>query len=114
VNHDEAPDPVLEALWARAIASWDDDRLHEALLAHALGAQRLPELAGRYRERLEDAERGDKAKKRLDAIVVAATSSLMAMKSPPPVKVPLSITLTAFAVSALLLGYLAWALWGQH
>jgi hypothetical protein len=74
----------------------------------------LPDLAGRYRAVSTDADRGEKARKRLDAIVAAATSSLMAMKSPRPVKVPLSITLTAFAVSALLLGYLGWALWGPR
>ena len=111
VADDQTNDPVLEALWARALEAWDDDRAHAALLAHALSAQLLPELAGRYRALADDADRSAGAKKRLDAIVVAATSTLMAMKTPRPGKVPIPITLTAFAVSMLLLGYLAWAIW---
>ena len=40
-------DPVLEALWERALAAWDDDKPHAALLDHAPRAQALPALAGR-------------------------------------------------------------------
>jgi hypothetical protein len=112
---DEATkDPVLDALWHRALAGWDDEKTHAALLEHALRAQLLPELAGRYRAVAEDPERGPRARKKIDAIVVAATQSLLAMKTPKPGKVPLSITLSAFGVCALLLGWLAWALWGPR
>ena len=107
-------DPVLEALWGRVVAAWDDEKTHAALLEHALRAQALPEVAGRYRSLVDDPERGPKAKKKLEAIVLAATQSLMAMKTPKPGKVPLSITLSAFGVCALLLAWLAWALWGPR
>jgi hypothetical protein len=39
---------------------------------------------------------------------------LNAMKTPPPQKVPLSITLSAVAVCAILLGWLAYAILGHH
>jgi hypothetical protein len=115
VAQDEAKkDPVLEALWDRAMAAWDDDKPHAALLEHALRAQALPELAGRYRALDSDPERGPVAKKKLDLIVMAATQSLLALKTPKPTKIPLGITLSAFGVCFLLLGWLAWALWGPR
>jgi hypothetical protein len=107
-------DPVLDALWERALAAWDDDKPHGALLEHALRSQTLPELAGRYRSLALDPQRGAAAKKKLELIVLTATQSLMAMKTPKPAKIPLPITLSAFGVCALLLGWLAWALWGPR
>ncbi len=111
----EARDPVLEALWKRVLDAWDDDRTHAALLEHALREQRLPEIAGRYRAFADDAEKGPLAKKKLDAIVVAATQMLMSMKTPPrPGKVPLPITLSAVGICAILLTWLAWAVFGHR
>lgn len=111
---EEAKDLVLEALWKRVLEAWDDDKTHAALLDHAMRAQQLPEIAGRYRALGEDPEKGALAKKKLDAIVVAATQMLMSMKTPKPGKTPLPITLSAAGVAALLLGWLAWELWGRH
>jgi hypothetical protein len=108
-------DPVLEALWKRVLEAWDDDRPHAALLEHALRAQALPEVAGRYRALVDDPDKGARAKKRVDAVVVAATQLLMSMKTPKVGgKVPLSIALTAFAICMLLLAWLAWAVWGKR
>jgi hypothetical protein len=111
---DATKDPVLDALWDRALAAWDDDKPHAALLEHALRSHSLPELAGRYRSVAVDPQRGSTAKKKLELIVLTATQSLMAMKTPKPAKIPLAITLSAFGVCALLLGWLAWALWGPR
>jgi hypothetical protein len=111
---DTSADPVLEALWGRALETWDDDKVHVALLDYALRAQALPEIAGRYRKLTSDPERGPRAQKRLDALVAAATATLFAMKTPKPEKVPVAITLRAFGVCAVLLGWLAWALWGPR
>jgi hypothetical protein len=113
-REEERSDPVLEALWKRVVEAWDDDKTHAALLDHALRAQRLPEIAGRYRVLVEDPDKGALAKKKLDAIVAAATQMLWSMKTPKPGSVPLPITLTAFAISALLLAWVAWALWGKR
>ena|SRR5579862_2031209 len=109
-----ASDPILDALWDRVVSVWDDDKVHAALLDHALRTQSLPELAGRYRSLVSDPTRGPLAKKRLDVIVIAATESLWSMKTPKPGKVPLPITLSAFGVCAFLLAWLAWTLWGRR
>jgi hypothetical protein len=114
VPDEEATDPVLEALWGRVMESWDDEAVHAAALDHAVRAQRLPDLAGRYRAIAESGERAEVAKRRLDAIVIAATSMLMAMQSPKPQKIPLSITLSAFGICAFLLLLLGWAMWGRR
>jgi hypothetical protein len=110
----EGPDPVLEALWARVLDAWSDEKTHAALLEHALRGQRLPEIAGRYRALTSDPEKGDLAKRRLDAIVAAATQMLASMKTPKPGKVPLPITLSAVGICAVLLGWLAWAVFGRR
>ena len=113
-DDEESHDAVLDALWARVLGAWDDPRAHGALLEHAVRAEGLPEIARRYRALTDDPDRGAVAKKKLDAIVVAATQMLLATKTPPPGKTPLPITLSAVAVSLLLLGWLALALWGRH
>ena len=111
---DSVADEVLEALWKRALEAWDDEKVHAAILEHALRSEALPEVAGRYRASLADPARAAIGQKRLDAIVVAATQMLMATKTPPPAKVPLPLTLTAFAICLVLLGWLALAVWGRH
>jgi hypothetical protein len=111
---DEKRDPVLEALWKRVLEAWDDDKAHAALIEHAVREQQLPEIAGRYRTLADDPDKGALAKKKLDAIVLAATQMLMSMKTPKPGKVPLPITLSAVGICAILLSWLAWALFGHH
>jgi hypothetical protein len=113
-DDDPSPDPVLDALWARVVDAWEDDRTHAALLDHALRAGMLPEIAARYRALIEDPGRGAAARKRLDAIVVSATQMLLSTKTPPRGKTPLPITLSAVGVTLVLLGWLALALWGHH
>jgi len=111
---DDGPaDAVLDALWKRVLDAWDDDRTHAALLDHALRAERLPDIAGRYRALADDPDKGPVAKKKLDGIVLAATQMLMSMRTPKPGKVPLPITLSAFGICALLLLWLAWAVFGK-
>jgi hypothetical protein len=109
----DTSDPVLDALWKRVTEAWDDDKTHAAALEHALREQQLPQLSGFYRALLDDEDKGAAAKKRLDAIVVAATQMLMSMKTQPPGKVPWPITLSAVAVSVLLLSWLAYVVWAR-
>lgn len=114
-NDDAIDDPVLDALWRRALDAWDDEKVHAAVLEHALRAGALPEIAGRYRALIADPERGAIAKKRIDAIVVAASSMLLSTKTPRPDQpVPIAITLSAFGICLVLLGWVALALWGNH
>lgn len=107
-------DAVLEALWNRVLEAWDDERVHAAILEHAVRTGALPEIAGRYRTLAGDPEKGALAKARLDAIVLAATNMLWSTKMPVPGKVPLPITLSAVGVSLFLLSWLAWEILGHR
>lgn len=101
-------DALFEALWTRALEAWDDDGPHRALLEHALKAQLLPDLAGRYRALKDDAVKGPRAQKQIDRIVAAATQLMFAMKTPPPTKTPASWTLSALLFFVLVVGFLVW------
>ena len=103
-------DPILEALWVKALTAWDDEKVHAALLEAALRTQHLPELAGRYRALRDDAEKGEIARKRIDAIVTAATTMLFSMKTPRPTRTPAWLLLSALATCFVLLAYLAYAM----
>jgi hypothetical protein len=110
VAEDEENDPIFEALWTRCLEAWDDDKPHTALLEHALKTETLPSLAGRYRSLQDDPEKGVRAKKKMDALVIAATSMLMAMKTPPPTKTPWHWNVAAILVFTLVSAYLLYAL----
>jgi len=107
-DHGESRDAVMDALWQRALEAWDDDKPHHALLTAALQTERLPDLAGRYRKLLEDPEKGARAKRRIDAIVLAATQLLMATKTPPREKVPWQWTASAAVFFVLVVSFLAY------
>ncbi len=97
-------DALFEALWARVLASWDEDKAHTVILEHALRSELLPELAGRYRAEKDVPGHEERAKKRLDAIVVAATQMLFAQRSPKADKPPWQLTaFVAVACVALLI-----------
>ncbi len=103
-------DRLLEALWKQVDEGWDDEKRHAAVLEYALRSGKLPDIAGRYRLLKEDAARGPRAQKQLDAIVLSATQMMFAMKTPERAKIPLPITLSAVSVSLALLALLAYAL----
>ena len=104
----DSPDAIMEALWKRVLEAWEDDKPHQAALAYALQTERLPDIAGRYRKLLDDAEKGPKAKKRIDAIVMAATQLLMATKTPAREKVPWQWTASAAVFFVLVVSFLAY------
>ncbi len=109
----EAPvkDPAFEELWKRVLEAWDDDKTHGAMLEYALRTEQLADVAGRYRAIKEkDPSKAEKAQKRLDAIVIAATQLMMSMKTPQSTKVPLPITLSAAGIFIVTLAFLAWIL----
>jgi len=110
---DDRVDPVLEALWKRVLDAWEDPKAHAAALEHAVRSESLPELAGRYRALVAEPARSHEAKVRLDAIVASAMAMLDATKATPKARVPVGITLTAFAVCAVILGWLAWILFAR-
>ncbi len=101
-------DVTFDALWNRAIAAWDDDRPHAALVAYAIRTERLPDLAGRYRKLADDPARAERARKRLDGVVLAATNLLYSTKTPVPTKTPWQWTATLAAIAAIVVGWLAY------
>jgi hypothetical protein len=105
---ENAPDAVFNALWSRVLEAWDDDKPHQLALTYALDHEMLPEIAGRYRKLVDDPDRGARAKKKIDGIVVAATQLLMATKTPPRERVPWQWTATAAACFVLVVGFLAY------
>ncbi len=104
---DATPDALFEALWRRVDEAWDDDKPHVAILEHAIRSELLPELAGRYRAQKEVAGREERAKKKLDGIVIAATHMLMATKSEMPKKAPWQLTASVAVVCVVVLVWLA-------
>jgi hypothetical protein len=106
----EEKDPILEALWQRTLEAWDDEKRHAALLEHALREKELPNLAGRYRALRDDDEKGAIAKKRIDAILNAATQMLFTMKTPKPTKTPSWLFWSALLTCAVMLLYVAYAM----
>jgi len=111
---DDSPDAVFEALWKRVLEAWDDDKPHTAALSYALDKQKLPDIAGRYRKLMDDPEKGARAKKKVDGIVVAATQMLMATKTPPRAKVPWQWTASVAAVCVLIVAFLAYKILLRH
>ena len=107
-DDDGSPDAICEALWKRVLEAWDDDKPHQAALSYALEKQKLPEIAGRYRKLFDDPEKGTRAKRKIDGIVVAATQMLMATKTPVRGKVPWQWTASAAAFFVLVVSFLAY------
>jgi hypothetical protein len=111
---DPSPDVLFEALWTRTLEAWDDDKPHAALLDHALKNEKLPDLAGRYRSLKNDPEKGARAQKKIDGIVVAATQMLMATKTPPRTKTPWQWTASAGLMLAIVCAWLFYQLFLPH
>ena len=106
----EEKDPLFEALWQKTLEAWDDEKRHAAILEHALREKLLPDLAGRYRGLSDDPEKGEMAKKRIDAILTAATQMLFSMKTPKPTKTPSWLFWSALLTCAVMLMYVAYAM----
>jgi len=104
---DPLPDVLFEALWKRVLEAWDDDKPHVAILEHAMRSEMLPELAGRYRAEKDVPGHEVRAKKKLDAIVIAATQMLMATKTEKAPKAPWQLTASVAVVCVLVLVYVA-------
>jgi hypothetical protein len=107
---EERPDATFEALWKRVLDDWDDDRPHAALLEHAVRTAMLPELAGRYRALSADAKRGERAKKKMEAVVIAATHMLVSQKTPRTVGTHWALMAGALLLFAVMAAMLARAL----
>ncbi|MCL2726200.1 MAG: hypothetical protein FWD69_17385 [Polyangiaceae bacterium] len=105
---DDNVDAIFNALWARVLEAWDDERPHQAILEHAIRNEMLAELAGRYRALKDDADKGARAQKKIDGIVAAATQMMLATKTPPRTKIPWQWTASLAAVCVIVLLWLAY------
>ena len=103
----------LEELWARVLDAWDDDGSHAALLEFAVRTHALPAIASRYRSLVDEPDKSERARKKLDSVAAAATSMMLATRTPRAARIPRSITLSALATCGVLLAWLAWALWAR-
>lgn len=110
----EAPDAVFDALWERVLVAWDEDKPHQLALSYAIEHHMLPVIAGRYRTLANDPEKGERAKKKIDAIIVAATQMLMATKTPALVKIPWTWTASVAVAMILVIAFLAYKLFGHR
>ena len=109
LNDEKEKDPLLEALWQKTLEAWDDDKRHAACLEHALREKKLPDLAARYKALKDDPEKGELAKKRIDAILTAATQMMLTMKTPRPTKTPSWLFWSAFLTCLVMALYVAYA-----
>jgi hypothetical protein len=95
-------DATFEALWKNVVDRWDDDGAHALLLQHCQMTEQLAEAASRYAGMRGDRDRGDSARRRLEAVTVLATSSLLASRSEREIVVSKwLVVLMFFALSAL-------------
>src|SRR5258708_35631865 len=74
-------DPTLEMLWKNVVDNWDADAPHALFLQHCQTTEQLAEAAARYAGMRGDCDRGTTARKRLEAVMVLATSSLLASRT---------------------------------
>ncbi|MBI2388182.1 MAG: hypothetical protein HYV09_01085 [Deltaproteobacteria bacterium] len=101
---------VLQALWTGVVNDWDDEDRHTRFLDHAREIGALPEAARRYGALRDDPERGELARKRLQAIALLATNELYATRtSRPSRRTPGWLVAVAVAVCVALLGWAALA-----
>lgn len=77
-------DPGIEALWARVLDAWEDEKVHAAFLQHCDQVNRLPEAATRYRGMTGDHTRAAIAEKKLKAVAVLAMAKLEAQRGEQP------------------------------
>ena len=76
----------IERAWADLLATWDDDRAHERVVALADAADRLPLVAQRYRS-VADAG-GERAARARTALELITTRALGRMASTPRSEIP--------------------------
>ena len=117
--NEPAEDLVLEGLWTKLTASFEDEERHQAFVAYCRESRQLDEAARRYRlvaEGKDDAvpageATADLAKKRLGQVAVVAVATLEADRTEPGAKRGHRIVrLAALIVFVLMLGMLAYAL----
>jgi len=99
------PDPTFETLWNNVLDRWDEEAPHALFLQHSQMTEQLAEAAARYAGMRGDRERGETAKKRLEAVTLLATSSLFAARTERPRALPKWFTVVVLLLFSALTGY---------
>jgi hypothetical protein len=99
------PDPTFEALWKNVVDNWDNDKAHGQFLQHCESTEQLAEAAARYTGMSGDRARGEAAKKRLEAVTLLATSSLIATRSERTPGLPKWFTVAVLMLFGAMGGY---------
>jgi hypothetical protein len=83
---DAVSQAIVDALWAKIAARFDDDDAHQAFLKHCHEADRLVEAAARYRRLKDDLDEDDPLRpaidKRLAAVALVAMAQLEREREP--------------------------------
>ena len=98
-------DPTLEALWKNVVDNWEKDAAHAEFLRHCQSTLQLAEAATRYAGMSGDRDRSDAAKKRLEAVTILATTSLLATRTDRAPDLPKWFTVAALMLFAAMGGY---------
>jgi hypothetical protein len=98
-------DPTLEVLWKNVLDHWDHDAAHGEFLRHCESTHQLAVAATRYAGMSGDRDRGEAAKKRLEAVTILATSSLLATRSGRTFGLPKWFTVAVLMLFGAMGGY---------
>jgi hypothetical protein len=98
-------DPTLEALWKNVLDNWENDKAHGEFLRHCQSTEQLAEAAMRYAGMRGDRDRGDDAKKRLEAVTLLATTSLLSTRSGRTAGLPKWFTVAVLMLFGAMGGY---------
>src|SRR5260370_19355496 len=98
-------DSTLEALWKNVVDHWEEDAPHALFLQHCQTTEQLAEAAARYAGMRGDCDRGTTARKRLEAVMVLATSSLLASRTERVRGLPTWFTVVVLVLFSALSGY---------
>jgi hypothetical protein len=98
-------DPTLETLWKNVVDNWNNDAAHATFLQHCQSTEQLAEAAARYAGMRGDRDRSESAKKRLDAVTLLATTSLLSSRADPVPTLPKWFTVAVLIVFSAMGGY---------
>ena len=99
-------DGTFEALWKNVIDRWDDNSAHAIFLQHCQLNEKLAEAAARYAGMCGDRDRGESAKRRLDAVTVLATSALLGSRTEREAVISKWFTFLVLLSLGIVAGYL--------
>src|SRR5262249_41916970 len=98
-------DPTLEVLWKNVVDDWDRDAPPALFLQHCQATEQLAEAAARYAGMRGDRDRGESARKKLEAVTLLATSSLLSTRTDRVPALPKWFTVAVLVVFSAMGGY---------